>query len=66
MTFARGLSRFTITTKVSVPLAIFEVAKVVEGIFYNPFENREILFVTRFLAEEDEENYIECEVGDDE
>ncbi len=24
------------------------------------------LFVTRFLAEEDEENYIECEVGADE
>ena len=23
------------------------------------------LFVTRFLAEEDEENYIECEVGAD-
>ena len=24
------------------------------------------LFATRFLAEEDEENYIECEVGADE
>lgn len=33
------------------------VAAVVAGV---------ALFVTRFLAEEDEENYIECEVGDDE
>ncbi len=33
------------------------VAAVVAGV---------ALFVTRFLAEEDEENYIECEVGADE
>ena len=37
--------------------AILAVAAVVAGI---------ALFVTRFLAEEDEENYIECEVGPDE
>ena len=36
---------------------IVAVAAVVAGI---------AVFVTRFLAEEDEENYIECEMGADE
>ena len=37
--------------------AIVAAAAVVAG---------DAVFVTRFLAEEDEENYIECEVGADE
>ncbi len=37
--------------------AIVAVAALVAGV---------ALFVTKFLAEEDEENYIECEVGADE
>lgn len=36
--------------------AIVAVAAVVAGV---------AVFVTRFLAEEDEDNYIECEVGAD-
>ena len=36
--------------------AIVAVAAVVAGV---------AVFVTRFLAEEDEDNYIECDVGAD-